>query len=156
VGSALGRLERRNGALPVQVDLPEGLPLAPFDAALIEQVLINLLANAQRHAPGQDVALRAWALPGSLHLEVADRGPGIPIDFQERVFDKFFRLPHAGEGGVGLGLAICRAIMQAHGGTIHAVDRPGGGTVFHLELPLDGTPPALPDGASLLSPEGSL
>jgi two-component system sensor histidine kinase KdpD len=147
VGAALGRLERRQGSLPVRVHLPEDLPLAPFDAALLEQVLINLLANAQRHAPGRDIDLRAWAETGWLHLEVADRGPGIPSAFRERVFDTFFRLPEAGEGGVGLGLAICRAVMQAHGGTIRAEERPGGGSAFHLALPLDGPPPAPPEGA---------
>jgi len=142
LGSALGRLERL-GALPVEVELPEQLALAPFDAALLEQVLLNLLANAQRHAPGEAVSLRAWSDPAWLHLEVADRGPGIPEAFRERVFDKFFRLPGAGEGGVGLGLAICKAIMQAHGGTIQAQDRPGGGTTFCLALPMDGPPPAV-------------
>ena len=148
LGSALGRLERRLGALPVEVDLPEQLALAPFDAALLEQVLLNLLANAQRHAPGEAVSLRAWSEPAWLHVEVADRGPGIPEAFRERIFDKFFRLPGAGEGGVGLGLAICKAIMQAHGGTIQAQDRPGGGTTFCLALPMDGTPPVAPEGAA--------
>ncbi len=147
VGSALGRMEQRQGALPVRVDLPEALPLVPLDAVLIEQVLINLLTNAQRHAPGLDLDLRAWQEPGWVHLEVADRGPGIPVDFEERIFDKFFRLPEAREGGVGLGLAICRAILQAHGGSIHVESRAGGGSSFRLALPLDGTPPELPEGA---------
>jgi two-component system sensor histidine kinase KdpD len=147
IGSALGRLERRQGTLPVRVHLPENLPLVPLDAALIEQVLVNLLTNAQRHAPGQEMELRAWEEPGWIHLEVADRGPGIPVDLQDRIFEKFFRLPASGEGGVGLGLAICRAIAQAHGGTIHVQDRPGGGACFHLALPLDGTPPMSPEGA---------
>jgi two-component system sensor histidine kinase KdpD len=147
IGAALGRLERRQGALPVRVDLPEALPLAPLDAVLIEQVLVNLITNAQRHAPGQDIDLQAWEEPGWVHLEVADRGPGIPPEFRERIFDKFFRLPEAGEGGVGLGLAVCRAILQAHGGSIGVEDRPGGGSRFRLALPLDGTPPALPEGA---------
>jgi two-component system sensor histidine kinase KdpD len=151
IGSALGRLERRSGPLPVRVELPADLPSAPFDAALMEQVLINLLGNAQRHAPGRDVDLRAWAEPGWLHLEVADRGPGLPEDNRERVFDKFFRLPGAGEGGVGLGLAICRAILQAHGGTIAAANRPGGGSVFGLALPLEGTPPPPPEGSAALA-----
>ena len=146
VGSALGRLERRQGPLPIRVELPETLPLVPLDAALIEQVLVNLLTNAQRHAPGQAMDLRAWEEPGWVHLEVTDRGPGIPAEFQDRIFDKFFRLPGAGEGGVGMGLAICRAIVLAHGGRIHAEDRPGGGSSFHLTLPLDGTPPAPPEG----------
>jgi two-component system sensor histidine kinase KdpD len=147
VGSALGRMERRLGALPVHVDLPEGLTLAPFDAVLIEQVLVNLLTNAQRHAPGRETDLRAWDEPGWVHLEVADRGPGIPNGFEDRIFDKFFRLPEAREGGVGLGLAICRAIVQAHGGKIQVVERPGGGSSFRFALPLDGTPPQPPEGA---------
>jgi two-component system, OmpR family, sensor histidine kinase KdpD len=147
IGSALGRLERRQGPLPIRVELPEALPLVPLDAALIEQVLVNLLTNAQRHAPGQAMDLRAWEEPGWVHLEVADRGPGIPAGFRDRIFDKFFRLPGAGEGGVGMGLAICRAIVLAHGGRIHAEDRPGGGSSFQLALPLDGTPPPPPEGA---------
>jgi two-component system sensor histidine kinase KdpD len=146
VGSALGRMERRQGALPIRVVLPEGLPLAPLDAVLIEQVLVNLLTNAQRHAPGLEMDLRAWDEPGWIHLEVADRGPGIPAGYQDRIFEKFFRLPEAREGGVGLGLAICRAIVQAHGGRIHVEDHPGGGSSFRLALPLDGTPPAPPEG----------
>jgi two-component system, OmpR family, sensor histidine kinase KdpD len=146
IGSALGGLERRQGATaPVRVDLPEGIPLVPLDAVLIEQVLVNLLVNAQRYAPGREVDLRAWSEPGWVHLEVADRGPGIPAGLRERIFDKFFRLPQAGEGGVGLGLAICRAIMQAHGGRIQVQERPGGGSSFRLALPLDGTPPAPPE-----------
>ncbi|MFZ1375762.1 MAG: ATP-binding protein [Geothrix sp.] len=147
VGSSLGRLEKRQGLLPVRVDLPEALPLVPLDAVLIEQVLVNLLTNAQRHAPGRDMTLRAWEEPGWVHLEVADRGPGIPAGYQDRIFDKFFRLPEAREGGVGLGLAICRAIVQAHGGRIHVEDRPGGGSCFQLALPLDGVPPDLPEVA---------
>lgn len=147
VGSALGQLEKRQGVLPVRVDLPEALPLAPLDAVLIEQVLVNLLTNAQRHAPGRDMDLRAWEEPGWVHLEVADRGPGIPAGYQDRIFEKFFRLPEAGEGGVGLGLAICRAIVQAHGGRIHVEDRLGGGSSFRLALPLDGVPPEPPGDA---------
>ncbi|MBI1753497.1 MAG: DUF4118 domain-containing protein [Acidobacteria bacterium] len=147
VGSALGRLEKRQGPLPLQVDLPETLPLVPLDAALIEQLLVNLLTNAQRHAPGQAMDLRAWEEPGQVVVEVADRGPGIPEGYEERIFDKFFRLPEAGEGGVGLGLAICRAIVQAHGGAIRAENRSGGGSSFRVALPLDGVPPLPPESA---------
>lgn len=145
VGSALGSMEKRQGPLAVRVEIPEGLPLVPLDAVLLEQVLVNLLANAQRHAPGEAVDLRAWGEPGWVHLEVADRGPGIPPGLEDRIFDKFFRLPGAREGGVGLGLAICRAIVQSHGGRIHAENRPGGGSSFRLALPLDGTPPHPPE-----------
>jgi two-component system sensor histidine kinase KdpD len=145
VGAALGRLERQQGTLPVRVHLAESTSLVPLDAALIEQVLVNLITNAQRHAPGLEIDLRAWEEPGWIHLEVADRGPGVPADFKDRIFDKFFRLPGSGEGGVGLGLAICRAIVLAHAGIIQVLDRPGGGSCFRLALPLDGTPPAPPE-----------
>ncbi|HEX9081287.1 MAG TPA: ATP-binding protein, partial [Holophagaceae bacterium] len=144
IGAALRRLERHGGTAPVRVDLAPDLPLVPLDAALMEQALLNLLTNAQRHAPEGTTDLRAWAEPGQVHLEVADRGPGIPEAFRERIFDKFFRLPDARPGGVGLGLAICRAIVQAHGGSIAAEDRPGGGTAFRLRLPLPEPPPPPP------------
>ncbi|WP_275976487.1 ATP-binding protein [Geothrix alkalitolerans] len=144
VGSALSHLEPHQDHPPIQVDLPESLPLVPLDAALFEQVLINLVSNARRHAPGGVVELRAWCDPGFVKVEVADRGPGVPQHLRERIFDKFFRLPGAGEGGAGLGLAICRAIVQAHGGTIQASDRPGGGARFLVALPVDGPPPAAP------------
>ena len=134
IGSALGRLERHSGVLPVRVDLPEDLPSAPFDAALIEQVLINLLSNAKAHAPGQDVDLRAWAEPDWLHLEVADRGPGIPEESLERVFDKFFRVPGSRTAGVGLGLSICREVIEAHDGEIGVESEPGRGSTFWFTL----------------------
>jgi two-component system sensor histidine kinase KdpD len=147
IGAALGHLERRQGPLSLRVELAEDLPLVPLDAALIEQVLVNLLSNAQRHAPSQDMLLRAWREPDWVHLEVADRGPGIPLACQEQVFSAFFRLPGTSGSGVGLGLAICRAILQAHGGSIHVEPRSGGGARFCFALPLDGVPPAPPEGA---------
>jgi two-component system sensor histidine kinase KdpD len=142
VGAAVLRLEARNGPLPIQVDLPASLPLVPLDGALMEQVLINLLGNALRHAPQSAVQLQAWEEPGVIQLEIADRGPGIPAEFHQRVFDKFFRMPHDHkDGGVGLGLAICGAIVDIHGGAIWVEDRPGGGARFRITLPLDGVPP---------------
>ena len=142
VGSALQRLEARGGPLPIRVDLPASLPLVPLDGALMEQVLINLLGNALRHAPASPVTLCAWEEPGAVQLAIADRGPGIPAELHRRVFDKFFRMPHArNDGGVGLGLAICGAIVDLHGGAIWVEDHPGGGARFRITLPLDGAPP---------------
>jgi len=139
VGSALQRQEARQGPLPIQVDLPESLPLVPMDGALMEQVFINLLANAHSHAPHSPVILRAWEEPGAVQVEIADRGPGIPAEFHQRVFDKFFRMPHdLKDGGAGLGLAICGAIVDIHGGNIWVEDNPGGGARFRISLPLDG------------------
>jgi two-component system sensor histidine kinase KdpD len=143
VGAAVLRMEAREGALPIRVDLPESLPLVPLDGALMEQVLMNLLANAHRHAPHSPVELRAWEEPGAVQIEIADRGPGIPAEYHQRVFDKFFRLPKdLKDGGVGLGLAICGTIVKIHGGAIWVEDRPGGGARFRITLPLDGHPPA--------------
>jgi two-component system sensor histidine kinase KdpD len=139
VGAAVQRQEARQGPLEIRMDLPESLPLVPLDGALMEQVLINLLANAHRHAPHSPVVLRAWEEPGSVQLEISDRGPGIPAEFHQRVFDKFFRMPHdLKDGGAGLGLAICGAIVDIHGGNIWVEDNPGGGARFRISLPLDG------------------
>ena len=77
-------------------------------------------------------------------VEIADHGPGLPRGEEERVFDKFYRGPAASGAGVGLGLAICRAILHAHGGAITASQRPGGGSVFRFTLPLGDSPPAAP------------
>jgi two-component system sensor histidine kinase KdpD len=137
--------------MDVRIHLPGDLPFVPLDEALAEQLLINLLVNARRYAPDSPVDLRAWVDAGTLELEVADQGPGIPEAFRERVFDKFFRIPGSiGEGGVGIGLAICEAIAKAHGGRIWVEEHPGGGAAFRVSLPLEGQPPTLPDCEILL------
>jgi len=144
VGAAIGRMETRLGALAIRVDLPADLPLAHLDGSLMEQVLLNLMGNALRHAPGSAMVLSAWAGAGSLELAVTDDGPGIPRAYQNKVFDKFFRMPGlTRDGGVGLGLAICEAIVKAHGGRIWVEDRPSGGACFRITLPLEGQPPSL-------------
>jgi two-component system, OmpR family, sensor histidine kinase KdpD len=149
VGAALGRVEDRLGAREVTVDLPEDLPLVPIDAVLLEQVLINLLENAAKYTPeGSPIELsaRASGPEGSrvVTVEIADRGPGIPGGDLERVFEKFFRLTREGRsGGAGLGLAICRGVVEAHGGKIWAQNRDGGGASFCFTLPLEGEPPEL-------------
>ena len=151
IGAAIRRTEASGQAMNVRVHLPEGLPFVPLDEALAEQLLINLLVNARRYAPGSAVDLSAWAGPDTIELEVTDQGPGIPEAFRERVFDKFFRIPGSiGEGGVGIGLAICDAIAKAHGGRIWVEERRGGGASFRISLPLDGQPPTLPDYEVLL------
>ncbi len=145
IGVVLHRLEDRLSGRPVEVRLPPDVPLVPFDALLIEQALTNLMENVIKYTPqGSPVELSASAGPGVLTVEVADRGPGIPPGDEERIFEKFVRGRAAG-GGVGLGLAICRSIISAHGGTIRAENRPGGGAVFRFTLPA-GDSPALPAG----------
>jgi two-component system sensor histidine kinase KdpD len=144
VGISLLRLDDRLGGLDVSVDLPPSLPLVPMDGLLIEQVLINLLENAIKYAKqGGRIEVGAKAREGAVEVSVADRGPGIPAGEEERIFDKFHRLGDGSGGGIGLGLAICRGIVLAHGGRIWAESRPGGGAVFRFTLPIEGTPPVL-------------
>jgi two-component system sensor histidine kinase KdpD len=145
IGAALGRLEDQLRGRQVDVRVPPGLPPVPIDDVLIEQVLINLLENAAKYTPaGSPVEISARTEGGSMVVEIADRGPGIPGELVDRIFEKFFRLPREGAGGgAGLGLAICRGIVEAHRGRIWAENRDGGGAAFRFTLPMDGPPPEL-------------
>jgi len=144
VGGALLRLESRLGNREVKVDLPGDLPLVPCDAVLIEQALINLIENAAKYS-AKEIDISAKATTSILTVEVADRGPGIPPGEEERVFEKFHQADRQGSReGVGLGLTICRAIIGAHGGTIWAANRDGGGAAFRFTLPLEGVPRSSP------------
>ncbi|GHD56614.1 sensor histidine kinase [Jeongeupia chitinilytica] len=144
VGGTVRAMGGRLSAHALKVDLPAGLPLVEFDAVLIERVLVNLLDNAAKYTPpGSTITLGASAPPGSLLLTVADDGPGLPSGQEESLFAKFSRGAAEGNtGGVGLGLALCRAIVHAHGGTIAAAN--AGGAVFTVRLPRR-PPPTLPD-----------
>jgi two-component system sensor histidine kinase KdpD len=126
--------------------VPADLPLVPFDPALVEQVLINLLENATKYSPaGTPIDVAARVEDDALRVEVADRGPGVAPGDVERVFDKFYRAREREGGGVGLGLAICKGIVAAHGGRIWVEPRDGGGASFRFTLPLApkaASPPA--------------
>jgi two-component system sensor histidine kinase KdpD len=145
VGAVLDRMEEFLAGRSVDVLLPADLPLVPIDAVLIEQVFINLLENATKYTPkGSPLEISALEERGAVVVSVKDRGPGIPKEHLEEIFDKFYRLPREGEGGgAGLGLAICRGIVETHGGKIWAENREGGGAVFRFTLPTSGTPPVL-------------
>lgn len=135
IGTALDRLEKRLSGREVKTDIPEDLPLVPVDPVLMELVFINLVENAVRHAPGAAaVEISAYERPDSIEITVADRGPGLGLEHIGHVFEKFYRANPAA-GGAGLGLAICKAVVAAHGGTIRAENRPGGGASFLLTLP---------------------
>ena len=133
--------------LTLALDLPREQLVAGADALRYQQVVRNVLANAIRFSPlsGQiDITLTQDQIGGVL-LTVADRGPGVPEDELERIFDAFIQSSRTkdGSGGTGLGLAISRRIMQAHGGTITAAVREGGGSVFRVWLPGRDTPAPL-------------
>ncbi|HUL96678.1 MAG TPA: ATP-binding protein, partial [Usitatibacter sp.] len=143
VGSALASMRSVLGGRPVSVDLPADLPLVQIDAVLIERVLVNLLENISKYTPGgTPVSISARVDGEALEVSVADEGPGIPRGKEEEVFEKFARgEKETATPGVGLGLAICRAIVEAHKGRIHAVTGLAKGARFVFTLPL-GTPPA--------------
>ena len=139
IAVALGRLNDVLAQRQVIVDLPNDLPYVLVEPALIEQVLLNLLENALRHTPASaSIEVSAQATESVVKLQVADDGPGIPEAEREKVFEKFIRGSRAvrGDGGVGLGLTICRAVVRAHGGKIAIRERRGGGTLVEFTLPI--------------------
>jgi len=109
-----------------------------MDFVLIVQVLVNLLDNADKYSPpAAPIEIKAYTASTSLMIDVADCGPGIPAEELNRIFEKFHRLQRPGHRqGTGLGLSISKGIIEAHGGHISARNRPAGGAVFTIALPL--------------------
>jgi two-component system, OmpR family, sensor histidine kinase KdpD len=143
VGGALTRMEKVLGGWRVETAVPADLPLVPVDALLVERVLVNLLDNAAKHTPpGSTIRISASSLGDAVQVEVSDNGPGLSPGEQERIFEKFFRKPSERPAGFGLGLAICRAIVNAHGGRIWAADVAHGASL-RFTLPVKGIPPEL-------------
>jgi two-component system sensor histidine kinase KdpD len=145
VGVALNSVKRELKDHAVRVCIPSDFPLVKIDGFLIEQALVNLLENASRYtAPGSEIEISATAKERHVEFSVADNGPGLPHGGEQKVFDKFFRgstIAPDGRRGVGLGLAICQAIVEAHGGSIKAVNREEGGAAFIITLPCNEKPP---------------
>ena len=148
-GALLERLRERLAGHRVILELPQDLPLVRVDAALIDQALANLLENAARHTPpGTLVRLRAKREAAELVVSVEDYGPGLPDGDAERIFAKFEHGAAEGAGGgVGLGLAICRAIVLLHGGRVWAEQLPGGGSAFRFTLAVEEAPSVPPETA---------
>lgn len=144
VGSALAHTKGLQGTREVRADLPAALPLVELDAPLFERVLVNLLDNAAKYAgPESTICIRAGASGEHMSLFVEDDGPGLPVADTESLFQPFTRGQRESSiVGVGLGLALCRSIVAAHGGTIHAKQRIPHGVSFEIRVPL-GTPPEL-------------
>ena len=152
IGSAIRAARHALGTLVVRTHLPPDLPLVEFDAAMMERVLVNLIENAVKYGLASvptpvAVDITAMARPDSLVLRVRDYGPGLPQAVKGRekdLFEKFTRgQSESSTRGVGLGLAICKAIVEAHHGTIAAAPAHGGGAEFSVVLPRTA-PPVLP------------
>lgn len=149
VGVALQSRSAMLAQHAVRIDLPADLPLLEFDAVLMERVFCNLLENAAKYTPpGSQIEITARRDGDQVEIVVADNGPGLPPGREDSLFEKFTRgREETSVAGVGLGLAIVRAIVTAHDGTIRAENRPEGGARFVIRLPA-GEPPDLPEEPS--------
>jgi len=147
VGAALQSLAGPLARHEVHVDLPADLPLLEFDSVLMERVLCNLLENAAKYTPtGSRIEIAARSEGDRATITVADNGPGLPPGREESLFEKFTRgQDESPVAGVGLGLAIVRAIVHAHKGTVRAENRPEGGARFIITLPAGEPPVVLPE-----------
>lgn len=138
VGTSIGQMETRLTGRSLRMDVPDNLPMISVDFMLIVHVLKNLLDNALKYSPEKSpLEVRARSAGGEVLISIIDEGPGIPPDDLERIFDKFYRVQRSEQvAGTGLGLAICKGIVEAHGGRIWAKNRPGGGTILTIALPV--------------------
>ncbi|WP_199699001.1 sensor histidine kinase [Oleomonas cavernae] len=148
VGSALRRAKTLLARHQVRVEAEPGLPPMNLDAILIEQVLVNLLDNAQKYSdPGSEIVMRLARAGSNLVIDVIDQGLGIPEAERDLIFDKFYRV-RAGDrrqAGTGLGLSICKGFVGVHGGTIKALPAPQGeGAMIRVTLPIDPIGPLPP------------
>lgn len=130
--------QARDAGVDLAADVPTGLPPVRIDRERVGHIFHNLVGNALAHTPrGGTVRLSAQADAGSVRFGVADSGAGIPAEHLPRIFERFYRVPGSrSRGGAGLGLAIAREIVVAHGGQIDAASLPGRGTTFHFTLPV--------------------
>jgi two-component system sensor histidine kinase KdpD len=142
IGCALAQLDTQLHHHPVTISLPPDLPLIQIDGLLLERVLINLLENSMKYTPGgTPLEISARVQDQELLVAIADRGPGLPAGVEERIFEKFYQAAPGSARGAGLGLTICRRIIEFHGGRIWAANRPDGGAVFSFTIPLmEGAP----------------
>ena len=124
----------------VKLDVPESIPLAFVDHTLIEQAVAKLIANAISHASSRSpIEIDSEYQEDRLIISVSDRGPGLDPESMEQVFEKFYRGDGRKPGGLGLGLSIARGFVEAHGGSLTAENRDGGGARFTISLPVTVT-----------------
>ena len=144
IGSALTRLESRLERRAINVAIPSKLPLVSIDPVLFEQVFVNLLENVEKYTPPTcRVSIRAFMQGECVAIDFDDDGPGFQLGAEERIFEKFYRGVHTGISGAGLGLAICKGIIEAHGGTMTAHLAATGGAELRMIIPIGGIPPAI-------------
>jgi two-component system sensor histidine kinase KdpD len=140
IGAVLARVRQRDPGRRIKSRVPEALPLVKADPVLLAQLIGNLLDNALKYSDGAiDLTVNADA--HELVVAVKDRGPGIPVAVEDAIFTPYARGDHPGARGAGLGLAVCKAIAEAHGGRLTVRRRSGGGSSFSLALPVEAQQP---------------
>jgi two-component system sensor histidine kinase KdpD len=149
IGLSMGNCATLLGRHHVHIDLPTDLPLLELDTGLMERVFNNLLENAAKYTPpGSTITITALLSGQFMEVVVKDNGPGFSPGMEKKLFEKFTRGKMGSTvSGFGLGLAIVRAIVEAHSGSVRAENLPEGGARFILLLPL-GNPPTLPEESS--------
>ncbi|NQD37868.1 sensor histidine kinase KdpD [Permianibacter sp. IMCC34836] len=152
IGASLNSLKERLRQHTIVTEIPADLGLVMLDPILIERVFANLIENAVKYTPaGSTIRIRAKRGPDEVAVQIADNGPGLPAGSEQRVFDKFYRAnPESASPGVGLGLAICRAIIEAHHGRIWAESAVDGGAAFVFVLPQTVPAPVIEHDGALL------
>ena len=151
-GASINSLKERLRQHQIVTEFASDLGLIKLDPILIERVLANLIENAIKYTPaGSIIRVRAKRGIDEIAIQVSDNGPGLPLGTEERVFDKFFRAnPESASPGVGLGLAICRAIVEAHHGRITAERASEGGAAFTIVIPQHETAPSVETSGDLM------
>ncbi|HNP69715.1 MAG TPA: DUF4118 domain-containing protein [Kouleothrix sp.] len=148
--SVLDRLASELAGRPIELVVADDLPLLPVDYVQIEQVLWNILQNARAYSPpGTPITITAGLEARELRIQIGDRGPGVAPEERARVFEKFYRASQpAGTRipGTGIGLAICKGLIDAHGGRITLLGREGGGALVEIYLPIEASQRAVPVG----------
>lgn len=139
IGASLEQIRETIGTRPIRIAIPPDFPEVPMALSFMMKVFANLIDNALKFSPADSaIDITASASDGSATVEITDRGMGIPAGDLERIFDKFYRAEQSRRvAGIGLGLSICRGIVEAHGGTIRAKNNDGAGATLTITLPLD-------------------
>ncbi|HNX44191.1 MAG TPA: ATP-binding protein [Bacteroidales bacterium] len=137
VGVVVNHMKDELSDHAVRVDIPDLLPAVKIDMNWMKQALMNILRNSAIYTPrGSEISISASADGETAVLKIEDAGPGVPTASLDHLFDKFYRVPGSRSGGTGLGLTIAKALVEAHNGTIKAVNRPQGGLSVAIQLPI--------------------
>ncbi len=137
INSVLKRFEKELKARSITVIIPEEMPLVKYDFGLLEQALVNIIHNSLEYSPLRStITIEIKQFGNNCIINISDNGNGFPEDTFDKVFDKFYRIPGTKAGGTGLGLSISKGFIEAHGGNISASNKPGGGAVFSISLPI--------------------